>query len=68
MPNDNSNKPQEDTVLKNQFEPGRKRRPYTPPRIVSAEPLEAAAAACDEGGTGGFGKTFPAPPCTVGGS
>ena len=31
------------------------RRPYTPPRILSAEPLEAAAAICDPP-SGGFGK------------
>ena len=40
-------------------------RPYTPPRILSAEPLEAAAALCD--GTDGFGKTSPpCNPATVG--
>ena len=30
-------------------------KPYTPPRILSVEPLEAVAATCD--GTGGYGKS-----------
>ncbi|WLE95671.1 MAG: hypothetical protein QTN59_13405 [Candidatus Electrothrix communis] len=36
-----------------------KRRIYSPPRVLSAELLEAAAATCD--GTGGYGKTAPSP-------
>lgn len=67
MPNDNSNKPQEDKSAKNQIENEQKRRPYHPPRIVSAEPLEAAAAVCFPP-TGGLGKSYPAPPCTTLGS
>ena len=30
---------------------------YSPPMILSVEPLEAAAATCD--GTGGYGKSVP---------
>lgn len=33
------------------------RRTYSPPRLLSAETLELAAAICN--GTGGFGKAFP---------
>jgi hypothetical protein len=35
------------------------RRAYTPPKLLSVEPLEAAAATCDPP-TGGFGKSPPA--------
>ncbi|MFT5098290.1 MAG: hypothetical protein ACI9HY_000398 [Planctomycetaceae bacterium] len=42
------------------------RRPYTTPRVISAERLEAAAATCDPP-AGGFGKTIPLP-CGVLGS
>lgn len=45
-----------------------RRRPYTPPRILSIEPLEVAAAACDPP-TGGFGKDVGGPfGCTTLGS
>ncbi len=37
-----------------------RRRPYVAPRVLSAEPLEAAAATCDPP-AGGVGKA--APPC-----
>lgn len=40
-------------------------RPYGPPRIVSAEDLEAAAATCDPP-AGGFGKQRPIPCGTLG--
>ncbi len=43
---------------------GRRRR-YEPPRILSAEPLEAAAATCDPP-SGGFGKSVPS--CNIFGS
>ncbi|WP_457676113.1 hypothetical protein [Thiolapillus sp.] len=33
------------------------RKPWEAPRILSDEPLEAAAATCD--GTGGYGKSVP---------
>lgn len=33
------------------------RKPYTAPKMLSVEPLEAVAAACDS--TGGFGKSVP---------
>jgi hypothetical protein len=33
------------------------RRRYAPPRLLSSEPLELAAALCN--GTGGFGKIVP---------
>jgi len=39
-------------------------RPYAPPRVLSTEKLEAAAATCD--GAGGFGKTIPTPCGTLG--
>lgn len=42
------------------------KRPYQAPRILSAEPLEAAAATCDPQ-TGAFGKSIPTP-CGVLGS
>ena len=42
------------------------RKPYSPPSILSAEPLEAAAVVCDPP-TLGFGKTTP-PICTTNGS
>lgn len=45
---------------------GRPRRDYSPPRVLSAEPLEAAAATCNPP-AGGFGKTVPFP-CSTGGS
>lgn len=47
----------------------RKLRPYAPPRVMSAEPLEAAAATCNPP-TGGFGKRSPPTPgaCTSLGS
>jgi hypothetical protein len=38
-----------------------RRRPYAPPRVLSAEPLEAAAAVCDPPTPQGAGKSFP--PC-----
>ena len=41
------------------------RRPYTAPKILSAEPLEAAAATCQPQ-TGVFGKTVPIPCGTLG--
>lgn len=44
-------------------DPGR--RPYEAPRVLSAEPLEAAAATCNPP-TGAFGKTVPIPCSTVG--
>jgi hypothetical protein len=34
------------------------RRRYAPPRLLSSEPLELAAATCNPP-TGGFGKTVP---------
>jgi hypothetical protein len=37
----------------------RPRRSYSPPRLLSIEPLEAAAATCSPP-TGGFGKAPPA--------
>ena len=37
------------------------RRPYSPPCILSSEPLELAAGTCE--GTGPIGKGFP--PCTT---
>jgi hypothetical protein len=40
------------------------RRRYDPPRLLSAEPLEAAATLCD--GTGGLGKPTPPPFCSPG--
>ena len=33
------------------------RKPYTAPKMLSVEPLEAVATPCD--GTGGFGKSLP---------
>jgi len=46
--------------------PGHPRRPYAPPRVLSAEVLEAAAAICDPP-TGGFGKSAPlCNPATLG--
>jgi hypothetical protein len=39
---------------------GAERRPYDPPRVLSAERLEAAAATCDPP-SGGFGKTLGPP-------
>ncbi len=45
-------------------QPGAK-RPYQAPRVLGAEPLEAAAATCD--GSGGFGKSVPTcSPATLG--
>ena len=44
--------------------PGAK-RPYTAPQILSAEPLEAAAATCAPP-AGGFGKAVPIPCGTLG--
>lgn len=41
------------------------KRPYEAPRVLSAEPLEAAAATCDPP-TGAFGKSVPIPCSTVG--
>jgi hypothetical protein len=41
------------------------RKKYSPPRILSAEPLEAAAATCAPP-VGGFGKTTPFPCGTLG--
>lgn len=41
------------------------KRPYEAPRVLSAEPLEAAAATCDPP-TGAFGKSVPIPCATVG--
>ncbi len=44
------------------------RRPYSKPRVLSAEQLEAAAAVCDPP-TGGYGKSTVGPPiCTTLGS
>lgn len=43
----------------------RPRQPYAPPRVLSAEPLEAAAATCDPP-SGPFGKSIP--PCFTLGS
>jgi len=37
------------------------RRRYTPPRLLSSEPLELSAGTCD--GTAGYGKDYPKPPC-----
>lgn len=37
------------------------KKPYTPPRVLSSEQLEAAAANCD--GTGGVGKPNNVPIC-----
>lgn len=45
--------------------PIKRRRPYSPPVILSAEPLEAAAAACDPP-TPPLGKTVPIPCGTLG--
>jgi len=42
-----------------------RKRAYQAPRIVSAEPLEAAAATCQPQ-TGVFGKSVPVPCGTVG--
>jgi len=42
-----------------------KRRRYTAPRVLSAEPLEAAAATCDPP-TAPLGKTVPIPCLTLG--
>jgi hypothetical protein len=42
------------------------RRPYLAPKLLSAEPLELAAATCDPA-TGGFGKVGP-PTCVTDGS
>lgn len=39
------------------------RRRYTPPRLISSEPLELAAAVCD--GSAGFGKTPPIGGCGI---
>ena len=41
------------------------KRPYTAPRMLSAETLEAVAATCDPP-TGAFGKTVPFPCTTLG--
>lgn len=41
------------------------KRPYEAPKVLSAEPLEAAAATCDPP-TGAFGKSVPIPCSTVG--
>jgi hypothetical protein len=41
------------------------RRPYTPPRVLSAEPLEAAAVTCDPPEQP-FGKSLPIPCTTLG--
>ena len=39
-----------------------KKRPYSPPRLLSSEPLELAAGTCDPP-TGPYGKAFdPGPP------
>jgi hypothetical protein len=58
------NEPRESVTAENKSNPIT-RRPYSPPRVLSAEPLEAAAAACDPP-TGGFGKTVPLPCGTLG--
>jgi hypothetical protein len=42
------------------------KRPYTAPRILSAEPLEAMAATCSPQ-SGSYGKSIPVP-CGVRGS
>lgn len=47
-----------DILSDNTAEAGSLRRAYTPPRILSAEKLEAAAAACDPP-SGGVGKSAP---------
>ena len=41
------------------------RRPYTPPRVVSSEDLELAAATCDPP-VGGRGKNLLNPSCASG--
>ena len=45
-----------DGLSNNAATAGSSRRPYTTPRVLSAERLEAAAATCDPP-TGGFGKS-----------
>ena len=46
--------------------PGDDKRPYTAPRMLSAEPLEAVAAVCDPNTPGGPGKDVPFPCATLG--
>lgn len=38
------------------------RRRYTPPRLLSSEPLELSAGTCSDTSSG-FGKNYPNPPC-----
>ena len=42
------------------------KRPYTAPRMLSAEPLEAVAAVCNPNTVGGPGKDVPFPCATPG--
>ncbi|GEM_PF-2486740 len=46
---------------------GEARRPYTPPRLLSSEPLELSAGTCDPA-YGGFGKSYPSYTCQKAGS
>ncbi len=57
---------QSNTSPGNEGKPGSEgKRPYEAPRVLSAEPLEAAAATCDPP-AGGFGKAVPIPCGTLG--
>jgi len=51
---------------KDSSQAAKSRRPYSAPRVLSAEQLEASAVTCDPP-TGGFGKSVPAcNPATLG--
>ncbi len=49
-----------DRLVIDTAKPGQSRRPYTPPKVLSAEQLEAAAATCRPPAPP-YGKTIPNP-------
>lgn len=65
MSDDSSNSKQHPEAKHSTLADSGAKRPYQAPRVLSAEPLEAAAATCDPP-AGGFGKTVPIPCGTAG--